>query len=93
MNFNENVGEIEVVAAKRCFSARRWPGSRKSRSDSISYPGHKPTHCYMPLFCDVALAVPLDMAFTYAIPPGHGAGGGRTRARAIPAATHVGHRR
>ena len=24
----------------------------------------------MPLFCDVALAVPLDMAFTYAIPPG-----------------------
>ncbi len=25
---------------------------------------------YMPLFCDVALAVPLDMAFTYAIPPG-----------------------
>src|ERR1022692_1363332 len=23
----------------------------------------------MPLFCDVALAVPLDMAFTYAIPP------------------------
>src|SRR5271157_3265746 len=26
----------------------------------------------MPLFCDVALAVPLDMAFTYAIPPGMG---------------------
>src|SRR5438552_565539 len=25
---------------------------------------------YMPLFCDVALAVPLDMVFTYAIPPG-----------------------
>src|ERR1039458_3757812 len=24
----------------------------------------------MPLFCDVALAVPLDMVFTYAIPPG-----------------------
>ena len=24
----------------------------------------------MPFFCDVALAVPLDMAFTYAIPPG-----------------------
>jgi primosomal protein N' (replication factor Y) len=24
----------------------------------------------VPLFCDVALAVPLDMAFTYAIPPG-----------------------
>ncbi len=24
----------------------------------------------MPLFCDVALPVPLDMAFTYAIPPG-----------------------
>jgi primosomal protein N' (replication factor Y) (superfamily II helicase) len=24
----------------------------------------------MPLFCDVALAVPLDMLFTYAIPPG-----------------------
>ncbi|MGO9862849.1 MAG: primosomal protein N' [Terriglobales bacterium] len=24
----------------------------------------------MPTFCDVALAVPLDMAFTYAIPPG-----------------------
>src|SRR6195256_3805336 len=24
----------------------------------------------MPLFCDVALAVPLDMAFTYAIPQG-----------------------
>ncbi|MGA8300413.1 MAG: primosomal protein N' [Terriglobales bacterium] len=24
----------------------------------------------MPLFCDVALAVPLDMAFTYAVPPG-----------------------
>jgi len=24
----------------------------------------------MPLYCDVALAVPLDMAFTYAIPPG-----------------------
>jgi primosomal protein N' (replication factor Y) (superfamily II helicase) len=24
----------------------------------------------MPLFCDVALAVPLDVAFTYAIPPG-----------------------
>jgi primosomal protein N' (replication factor Y) len=24
----------------------------------------------MPLFCDVVLAVPLDMAFTYAIPPG-----------------------
>ena len=24
----------------------------------------------MPLFCDVALAVPLDMAFTYAIPAG-----------------------
>ncbi len=24
----------------------------------------------MPLFCDVALAVPLDMAFTYTIPPG-----------------------
>src|SRR3979409_1774651 len=24
----------------------------------------------LPLFCDVALAVPLDMAFTYAIPPG-----------------------
>src|ERR1019366_305539 len=24
----------------------------------------------MPLFCDVALAVPLEMAFTYAIPPG-----------------------
>jgi len=24
----------------------------------------------MPLFCDVALAVPLDMPFTYAIPPG-----------------------
>ena len=24
----------------------------------------------MPLFCDVALAVPLDMTFTYAIPPG-----------------------
>jgi len=24
----------------------------------------------MPLFCDVALAVPLDIAFTYAIPPG-----------------------
>jgi primosomal protein N' (replication factor Y) len=24
----------------------------------------------MPLFCDVALAVPLDMEFTYAIPPG-----------------------
>ena len=24
----------------------------------------------MPLFCDVALAVPLDMAFTYAIPEG-----------------------
>ena len=24
----------------------------------------------MPLFADVALAVPLDMAFTYAIPPG-----------------------
>ncbi len=24
----------------------------------------------MPLFCDVALAVPLDLAFTYAIPPG-----------------------
>src|SRR6202158_3911037 len=26
----------------------------------------------MPLFCDVALAVPLDMVFTYAIPPGMG---------------------
>ena len=26
----------------------------------------------MPLFCDVALAVPLDMLFTYAIPPGMG---------------------
>src|SRR6202158_3786066 len=25
---------------------------------------------YMSLFCDVALAVPLDMVFTYAIPPG-----------------------
>ena len=25
---------------------------------------------WMPLFCDVALPVPLDMAFTYAIPPG-----------------------
>jgi primosomal protein N' (replication factor Y) (superfamily II helicase) len=25
---------------------------------------------YVPLFCDVALAVPLDMVFTYAIPPG-----------------------
>src|SRR5712672_2321039 len=24
----------------------------------------------MPLYCDVALAVPLDMVFTYAIPPG-----------------------
>ena len=24
----------------------------------------------MPLFCDVALAVPLDMVFTYAIPVG-----------------------
>jgi primosomal protein N' (replication factor Y) len=24
----------------------------------------------MPLFCDVALAVPLDMVFTYAVPPG-----------------------
>src|SRR5450755_307671 len=24
----------------------------------------------MPLFCDIALAVPLDMVFTYAIPPG-----------------------
>ncbi len=24
----------------------------------------------MPLFCDVALAVPLDVVFTYAIPPG-----------------------
>src|SRR5271155_2537976 len=24
----------------------------------------------MPLFCDVALAVPLDMVFTYSIPPG-----------------------
>jgi len=24
----------------------------------------------MPPFCDVALAVPLDMAFTYAVPPG-----------------------
>src|ERR1700731_448185 len=24
----------------------------------------------MPLFCDVALAVPLDMAFTYTVPPG-----------------------
>src|ERR1700704_2915767 len=24
----------------------------------------------MPLFCDVALAVPLDLVFTYAIPPG-----------------------
>src|SRR5208283_969914 len=24
----------------------------------------------MPIFCDVALAVPLDMVFTYAIPPG-----------------------
>ena len=24
----------------------------------------------MPLFCDVALAVPLDMVFTYAIPAG-----------------------
>src|SRR3984885_10539549 len=24
----------------------------------------------MPLFCDVALAMPLDMAFTYAVPPG-----------------------
>src|SRR5208283_1936611 len=24
----------------------------------------------MPLFCDAALAVPLDMVFTYAIPPG-----------------------
>jgi len=28
----------------------------------------------MALFCDVALAVPLDMTFTYAIPR-HGAGG------------------
>jgi primosomal protein N' (replication factor Y) len=28
-----------------------------------------PSSC-MPLFCDVALAVPLDMVFTYAIPPG-----------------------
>src|ERR1700674_202140 len=25
---------------------------------------------HMPLFCDVALAVPLDMVFTYAVPPG-----------------------
>src|SRR6266404_3276074 len=25
---------------------------------------------HMPLFCDVALAVPLDLVFTYAIPPG-----------------------
>jgi len=24
----------------------------------------------MPLFCDVAVAVPLDLVFTYAIPPG-----------------------
>ncbi len=24
----------------------------------------------MALFCDVALAVPLDLVFTYAIPPG-----------------------
>ena len=24
----------------------------------------------MPLFCDVALAVPLDMVFTYSVPPG-----------------------
>src|SRR5271154_5926832 len=32
----------------------------------------------MPLFCDVALAVPLDMVFTYAIPPGmEPVGGGR----------------
>src|ERR1700674_3862481 len=26
----------------------------------------------MPLFCDVALAVPLDMVFTYGVPPGTG---------------------
>jgi primosomal protein N' (replication factor Y) (superfamily II helicase) len=33
--------------------------------ESLIYPSN-----YMPLFCDVALAVPLDMVFTYAIPPG-----------------------
>src|ERR1700687_73192 len=27
---------------------------------------------HMPLFCDVALAVPLDMVFTYGVPPGTG---------------------
>ncbi|MGA9901264.1 MAG: primosomal protein N' [Terriglobales bacterium] len=29
-----------------------------------------PALAHMPTFCDVALAVPLDMVFTYAIPPG-----------------------
>jgi primosomal protein N' (replication factor Y) len=34
------------------------------------FAGESPALPNMPLFCDVALAVPLDMAFTYAIPPG-----------------------
>jgi len=43
----------------------------------------------MPLFCDVALAVPLDMVFTYAVPPGMERSL-RACPGAIPAATHVG---
>lgn len=37
---------------------------------AFPFAGETPALPLMPLFCDVALAVPLDMAFTYAIPAG-----------------------
>ena len=43
---------------------------RPIRVLAFSIAGKTPALPYMPLFCDVAVAVPLDMVFTYAIPPG-----------------------
>ncbi|MGA7848292.1 MAG: primosomal protein N' [Terriglobales bacterium] len=48
----------------------RTTGSRSTRVLAFSLAGETPALPCMPFFCDVALAVPLDMVFTYAIPPG-----------------------
>src|SRR5271165_4969923 len=49
------------------------PDARPGQSTRVlafSFAGGTPALAYMPTFCDVALALPLDMVFTYAIPPG-----------------------